>query len=372
MNYPTKRITLDINSSVSQTTLYLPRTDSGRKYIFNLIDDGRPFIIGEGCTAVFKAVKPDGNLVFNVCEIIDNAIIYEVTEQTTAISGIFECEITLYGSDNGQITSPRFCFATSETLFSDSEVVSTGEFSALRAALQQADNISASVTKDNGIVFLTVTDKDGITHTVSVGEDGTGIQTVEIINGELVVTLTDSQVFNLGTVKGKDGKDGQDGRDFAWELINTVEVPSDESVSIITINADSEGDSFRLKKMKLVIAVDNTSGTFNPTGNLGINLKSADTNAYSGFAYVSKSVFPSAGKFSRIILDAEVVGGNAYGTITIKAGLNDLSNAQKFNLVAPQNTLDFTLENDYIEEVQLQPYGYELSSITVEIWGIRV
>ena len=44
------------------------------------------------------------------------------------------------------------------------------------------------------------------------GQDGVGISNVEISSGgELIITLTDDTVINLGNIKGKDGKDGSDG-----------------------------------------------------------------------------------------------------------------------------------------------------------------
>lgn len=44
----------------------------------------------------------------------------------------------------------------------------------------------------------------------TAGGSGIGIADIEInTNGELVITLTDGTVKNLGKVVGKDGKDGQ-------------------------------------------------------------------------------------------------------------------------------------------------------------------
>ncbi len=46
------------------------------------------------------------------------------------------------------------------------------------------------------------------------GKDGIGIKNIEIsANGELIITLTDSSINNLGVIVGRDGKDGVDGVD---------------------------------------------------------------------------------------------------------------------------------------------------------------
>lgn len=43
------------------------------------------------------------------------------------------------------------------------------------------------------------------------GKDGTGIQTVKLVNYELIVTLTDGTEINLGNVRGADGAKGDKG-----------------------------------------------------------------------------------------------------------------------------------------------------------------
>ena len=48
----------------------------------------------------------------------------------------------------------------------------------------------------------------------AAGQDGIGIRNAEINEaGELVITLSNGQVLNLGVVVGEDGQDGEDGKD---------------------------------------------------------------------------------------------------------------------------------------------------------------
>ena len=49
----------------------------------------------------------------------------------------------------------------------------------------------------------------------STGNDGVGIQSVELVNYELIVTLTDATVINLGNVRGEKGLQGIQGLDGA-------------------------------------------------------------------------------------------------------------------------------------------------------------
>lgn len=49
----------------------------------------------------------------------------------------------------------------------------------------------------------------------STGNDGVGIQSVELVNYELIVTLTDNTVINLGNIRGEQGLQGIQGLDGA-------------------------------------------------------------------------------------------------------------------------------------------------------------
>lgn len=147
MNYSKYRISLDIHDTNSQAMLNVKKDDNARKIFFSLTDGGRPYKIAEGCTAIFRAKKPDGTILYNNCTINDNVIEYTLTSQTSASVGIVECEVTLYGSDSRQITSPRFVFVVEDNLYSDSEIESQNEFTALTKAIAKAEAMSIAATE---------------------------------------------------------------------------------------------------------------------------------------------------------------------------------------------------------------------------------
>lgn len=119
MNSATYRITLDIHEAHSGVVLDVKRDDTARKIVITLSESGHPYQIAAECYAVFTATKPDGTIVFRHCEVEGNTIIYDVTKQTIAVEGLVECEIQLYGSDDGLITSPRFDISVSETVYEE-------------------------------------------------------------------------------------------------------------------------------------------------------------------------------------------------------------------------------------------------------------
>lgn len=141
MNYSNYRFNLDVQSAVSQVSLPVRLLDTARRLYIGLTDGGTPYIIEDGCRAVFCARKADGNPIMNDCIIENRTIIrYDLTEQTTSCAGIVDCEIRLYGKEDNLITAPRFIMVVSDRVVHDDDFpISESERSAL-------DNIMRSET----------------------------------------------------------------------------------------------------------------------------------------------------------------------------------------------------------------------------------
>ena len=132
MEYLSHRIFLDMHSTSSQTRLRVKQGTANRKLCFALREGGKPYKISEDCSAVFKATKADGTEIFNDCEIANDTIIYELTEQTTCVEGIVECEISLYDVEYKEITSPTFTIIIDANAFNGIEIASASEANALK------------------------------------------------------------------------------------------------------------------------------------------------------------------------------------------------------------------------------------------------
>ena len=141
MNYSNYRFNLDVQSAVSQVSLPVRLLDTARRLYIGLTDGGTPYIIEDGCRAVFCARKADGNPIMNDCIIENKTIIrYDLTKQTTSCAGIVDCEIRLYGKEDNLITAPRFIMVVSDRVVHDDDFpISESERSAL-------DNIMRSET----------------------------------------------------------------------------------------------------------------------------------------------------------------------------------------------------------------------------------
>ena len=216
MNDVIYNVSLDMYETQAQCMLAVKKSDNGRRINFVLTEGGRPYAISEGCSAVLRAKKPGGTVLFNNCVIDGNVISYTLTNQTSAAAGIVDCELMLSGSDGKQITSPRFSLRVEDTLYSDSEVEAQDEFTALQTAIAETNNLDVSLSKANGMTAITVTKKDGtkVTKTVYDGEDGVdgkdGVTPHIGVNGDWYIGNEDTGKPSRGE-RGEKGDKGDKG-----------------------------------------------------------------------------------------------------------------------------------------------------------------
>ena len=142
MEYTVHKITLDIHKTVSPVSVHVKKGDTGRRLMIQLAEKGFPYHISTDCYAVFTAKKPDGKVLFNDCAIDDCVIIYDITEQTVAVSGLMECEIILYGAGGKQLTSASFNIIVEDTIYdTETEIESSDEYNALADLIQKTEKL---------------------------------------------------------------------------------------------------------------------------------------------------------------------------------------------------------------------------------------
>lgn len=226
-------LSLDIREPMTQAYINVKKGDTARKLIFTFSNYGSAYHISDGCTAVFRAKKPDVTILFNSCTINGNAVEYIFTSQTVAAVGIVECEVTLADADGKQITSPRFALIVENVLYSDDEVESTNEFTKLQEALAKVSGLgSASIamrvdggyiqySTDNGKTWVNLIaesdlkgDKGDKGDKGADGKDGANGITPHIgENGNWYIGSTDTGKPSRGEqgAKGDTGDKGADG-----------------------------------------------------------------------------------------------------------------------------------------------------------------
>lgn len=143
MEYIDHKITLDVHDTVSPVTMSVKRRETGRRLLIHLSENGYPYHISDDCYAVFTAKKADGKVIFNRCTIDDCVIVYELTEQTSAVVGLLYCEIQLYGVNSRLLVSPSFYIIVEDTIYDEeTEIESTNEYSALTDLIAKVQALS--------------------------------------------------------------------------------------------------------------------------------------------------------------------------------------------------------------------------------------
>ena len=260
MNKSIHRISLDVHDTGSQVSISVKKGDTARSLYITLQENGKPYHISNACSAVFTAIKPDGNYLFNMCNIKDNIISYNFTEQTVPIPGKVLCEITLYDTNKERITSPRFDIVVDDTVYNGEQIVSSNEADSLISVTDEARAVTEEVKRKlaNGDFVGPKGDKGDTGEKGDKGKDGIDAIASMVINdsGELVITYSDGTTDNVGTVVGQDGKDGakgEPGSDYVLTEADKLEIANlilADSTDILEVGQKTPegGEVFNLYK----------------------------------------------------------------------------------------------------------------------------
>lgn len=125
MNCSNFRFTLDMQSSQSQVSVPVALGDTSRTLYISLSDGGKPYLISDGCLAMLSIKRPTGTFIQEYCLIEHNTNIkYDFTqnENTAAVEGFHDCQITLYDEDYGVISTPRFTMIVNEKVVNSDDI----------------------------------------------------------------------------------------------------------------------------------------------------------------------------------------------------------------------------------------------------------
>ena len=190
MNNSIYRVCLDIHTTHSQVQLEASKGDNARLIEFTLTDGGAIYSVADDCTAIFRAQKPSGAVLFNSCTIAGDRIKYQMTNQTTAEVGILQCELEVIGADSKVLTAPRFTIRVADTVYSDDEVESEDEFTQLQTAIIQVGNVDIDCSKVGHTATVTITDKTGTQKSVNIYDGDAGQGGDVTITGDASDNLT--------------------------------------------------------------------------------------------------------------------------------------------------------------------------------------
>ncbi len=144
-----KKLLLDVYDITSQLSLSVKRGTTLKGVEITLVDDGKIYEIPDDCYAVFTAKGDDHTFLSDSCIIQDNKIIYDFSETLVNTLGKNDCEITLYGNDGNNLTSPRFYIFVFETVQGEAatEIVKSDDFTVLTKLISDAREVISDATE---------------------------------------------------------------------------------------------------------------------------------------------------------------------------------------------------------------------------------
>ena len=287
------RVSLDIQRTQSQVSLHIKQGDSSRKVFISLCEGGKPYYIEEDCYAVFSAKKPDNTKIENRCIIEDNTIIYDVTEQSTAVIGKLNCEVKLYGKDSKLLLSPSLTIVVEPRAVGDDLIESSSEYSALTElysttleaignAETAAQNCEAASAEAAAVMEETEAVKEA---TEAVKAD---VET-KLANGEFKGDKGDPADYNLvsNALKGTASGETVTLTDVS-PLEHTMKVKVSDPSKTITVC----GKNVFSKNIPSV-TIGNSSIVYNGDGSYTITKKEGDSfdSIYSDWFYLPKGTY---------------------------------------------------------------------------------
>ena len=190
MEHVEHRIKLDLMKAGLQGQVIVKKADSdSRKINIFLSSAAGPYNMKDITSAILRAEKPDGKVMFNSCTVCEDRLEYIITTQTIAATGTVTCEITLMSSSGQVLVTPQFEIIVADIIYSDTEIESTNEYTALEEAIKRA-----------------VALKDGTTFTPSVSDEG-------VLSWSNSDGKENPAAVNIKGSKGDKGDPGKDGVD---------------------------------------------------------------------------------------------------------------------------------------------------------------
>lgn len=128
---------LDVSKPGSQGVLY---SRQGEKNIYRLtvhLRESSKALTVESGSAVFRAKKPDGTIVFSPGDIRDGALVFVFPVQTFSVAGLFQAEADVYGENKELLYSPCFDLFVEPKAVGDDEIESKDDFTALETAMTE-------------------------------------------------------------------------------------------------------------------------------------------------------------------------------------------------------------------------------------------
>lgn len=160
----TKSITLDVWQSNDVRVKVNQGEIDSRFLQIKITDKNKAFDLADK-TVVFYATKPDGELIFNYCEIIDaqkGVVNLAMTSQMSIVPGIMrDCEINIIDAGVTKLKVKGLSIEIVRCTDFDAAVESTSEFTALDETLADVQAVMDAYSEENIMKKITSMDGEG-------------------------------------------------------------------------------------------------------------------------------------------------------------------------------------------------------------------
>lgn len=250
----TQYIRIEINKELDQS-IHSVQYDSRSRYVqFHIFDGGVPMDISN-CKVYMCAVKPDGNIIFHDCKIIDsvNGVVeIELTEQLNAVAGDVKCELKLYGPDKELLTTKTFDISVKRSLISEliessTEVSPLDKRYVLRTEFSESmERVSNQIAElDNQMNPLSI----NLTSSVTTAERGSTVNNVKLswsYNKQIVSQKLNGSVIDVSLRTQTITENITTNKTFTLEATSTAGQIKNKSVSLTFLNGVYYGKSSRM------------------------------------------------------------------------------------------------------------------------------
>lgn len=200
----------------------------------------------------------------------------------------------------------------------------------------------------------------------------------KIPNGNAIQTFIEKNAVSSATTQSlSDSKKARARENIGaaplevWETIADITLA--EVTDGITVSQDINGQAFSLKKAKIIVDTDNTSGFYTATGTLILTCVSAETNVLSRAMFLFDAIPNTAGRYGRAVFEIEVVSGLAFVSGRCSRNLKKLANTEFGDPFSFSANLPFSLKNGILNKINIGTnYSSGLAAGTrLQVLGVR-
>jgi hypothetical protein len=138
MTEVSKKISVDFSrKSVTRPTFAVQNDKGARKLAVKLYDDGVPYMVEAGATAVLNYKRPDGVCCALTAKVYESEVSINLNADVLGAVGLTECTVSVFDANGNKLTSSEFCIDVTEELYAGEPISEMPEYSLLEGVFMK-------------------------------------------------------------------------------------------------------------------------------------------------------------------------------------------------------------------------------------------